>query len=448
VIWNVPLPAHGPWIRSVPRSWGMATCRLLALLAMAAASPAEESYEIYYQHRLENETDQPLTNVRVYIPIPQDSPHQAVRDFTIELWGQPFETVTRRDKFGQLIAQITIPAFPPGAEIEVGFSCEVELHPVERIELRREQAGTLSDIPPEISSTYTANVRSIYDLDDPAIQREAGRLAKLHPNLVDRVLAIHDFVAGGLVYQRGGGWDAAPKVLRRKNGSCSEFTFLFCALCRAAGLPTRLVGSSRCRQEVAPTYHDTVCHRWAEVYLPPYGWVPFDTTADRGKPPKRKYAGAHYHRALIVSKVGGGGTLGKQYIGANSHYKQLKRQRGFTWSRGARDAYARAEQACRQEDYEKAMEAMAQVVERFAGSKWAKSAEGKLEMMRADPAVTAAIHGVQTARQCKSWLEMARSLAKDGNYAAARKYYQRVIETCPDAEYASVARDESAKLPR
>jgi len=425
----------------------MATCRLLALLAMAAASPAEESYEICYQHRLENKTDHPLLNVRVYIPVPEGSSYQDIRDFAIELWDRPFKTKTRRDKFGQLIADITIPVLLPGEEVEVGFSCEVDLHPVERIELRREQAGALSDIPAEICSTYTGNVKNIYNLDDPDIQREAGRLAKLHPNLVDRVLAIHDLVASELVYQRGAGWDAAPKVLRRKNGTCSEFTFLFCALCRATGLPTRLVGSSRCRQEVAPTYHDTICHRWAEVYLPPYGWVPFDTTADRGKPPKRKYAGAHRPRVLILSKVGGGGTLGKQYIGANSHYKQLKRQRGFTWSRGAREAYARAEQAYQQKDYEKAMKALTEVVERFAGSKWAKSAEGKLEMMRTDPAVTAAIHDAQTARRCKNWLEMARALAKAGNYAAARKYYRRVIDTYPDTDYAAVARRESAKLP-
>jgi transglutaminase-like putative cysteine protease len=273
----------------------------------------------------------------------------------------------------------------PGQEVEVGFSCEAVLHSVERVELHRDEVGTLSDIPPEVRSTYTADVKSIYDLNDPGIQRAARRFARQHPNLVERVLAIHDFVAGEFIYLRSGGWDTAPQVLRRKSGSCSEFTFLFCALCRATGLPTRLVGGSWCRGAVSPTYHDTLCHRWAEVYLPLYGWVPFDVTADRGKPPKRKYAGAHRSDVLILSKLGGGGPLGAQYVGANSHYEQLTRQRSFTWSRGAREAYAKADQSYRRKEYQAALKAFAQIVERFGGTKWAKLAEARLDTMNAHP---------------------------------------------------------------
>lgn len=381
----MPPADHGQRARPVSRSWRAATYCLVALLAVASASASESLYEVYYQHRLKNETGRPLTNIRVYIPIPQDSSYQDIRDLTIELWGRPSKTKTRRDQFGQPIADITIPVLLPGEEVEVGFSCTAALHPVERVELHRDEVGTLSDIPPEVRSTYTADVKSIYDLNDPGIQREARRFARLHPNLVDRVLAIHDFVAGELVYQRGGGWDTASEVLRRKSGSCSEFTFLFCALCRATGLPTRLVGGSWRQEEVPPTYRDTLCHRWAEVYLPPYGWVPFDVTADRGKPPKRKYCGAHRSDVLILSKVGGGGMLGKQYIGANSHYEQLTRQRSFTWSRGAREAYARADQSYQRKDHEGAIKAFTQVVERFGGTKWAKLAEARLETMKARP---------------------------------------------------------------
>jgi len=385
VIWNVPPADHGQRARPVSRFRRAATYYLVALLAVASASASESLYEIYYQHRLKNETDRPLTNVRVYIPIPQDSSYQDIGDLTIEVWGRPSKTKTRRDQFGQPIADITIPLLLPGEEVEVGFSCEAALHPVERVELHRDKVGTLTDIPPEMRSTYTADVKSIYDLNDPGIQREARRFARRHPNLIERVLAIHDFVAGELVYQRGGGWDTASEVLRRKSGSCSEFTFLFCALCRATGLPTRLVGGSWCRGEVSPTYRDTLCHRWAEVYLPPYGWVSFDVTEDRGKPPRRKYAGAHRSDVLILSKVGGGGMLGTQYIGANSHHKQLTRQRSFTWSRGAREAYTQADQSYQRKDHEGAIKAFTQVVERFGGTKWAKLAQARLETMKAHP---------------------------------------------------------------
>jgi hypothetical protein len=57
-------------------------------------------------------------------------------------------------------------------------------------------------------------------LNDPGLQRLGRRFAGEHANLVDRILAIHDFVARQLKYDRDGRWDAAATVLERKSGSC------------------------------------------------------------------------------------------------------------------------------------------------------------------------------------------------------------------------------------
>jgi hypothetical protein len=62
---------------------------------------------------------------------------------------------------------------------------------------------------------------------------------------------------------------SAAKSFARRAGDCGGFSVIFCALCRAAGVPARTV---------------TACwpfgggHQWAEVLLPPYGWVPADTS--------------------------------------------------------------------------------------------------------------------------------------------------------------------------
>jgi len=61
----------------------------------------------------------------------------------------------------------------------------------------------------------------------------------------------------------------AAKSFVRRSGDCGEFSVVFCALCRAEGIPARTV---------------TCCwpwgsgHQWAEVLIPPYGWVPADTS--------------------------------------------------------------------------------------------------------------------------------------------------------------------------
>jgi transglutaminase-like putative cysteine protease len=61
----------------------------------------------------------------------------------------------------------------------------------------------------------------------------------------------------------------AAKTFARRSGDCGEFSVVFCALCRAEGIPARTVTA------VWPFGGG---HQWAEVLIPPYGWVPADTS--------------------------------------------------------------------------------------------------------------------------------------------------------------------------
>jgi hypothetical protein len=61
----------------------------------------------------------------------------------------------------------------------------------------------------------------------------------------------------------------AAKSFARRSGDCGEFSVVFCALCRAAGVPARTVTA------VWPFGGG---HQWAEVLIPPYGWVPADAS--------------------------------------------------------------------------------------------------------------------------------------------------------------------------
>lgn len=66
----------------------------------------------------------------------------------------------------------------------------------------------------------------------------------------------------------------AAKSLKNKRGDCTDFADLFVALCRANNIPARWVEGFLAYSKVAKG--DTAKHDWAEVYLPEYGWVPFD----------------------------------------------------------------------------------------------------------------------------------------------------------------------------
>jgi transglutaminase-like putative cysteine protease len=68
----------------------------------------------------------------------------------------------------------------------------------------------------------------------------------------------------------------------RKEGACGPFASAFTVMCREVGIPARVIGG------FAPGDYNGVSglrevhgkhgHAWAEVYIPRYGWVPFDAT--------------------------------------------------------------------------------------------------------------------------------------------------------------------------
>ena len=131
---------------------------------------------------------------------------------------------------------------------------------------------------------------------------------------------ISDFIIGSLEYEMIGGWDVPEVVLKRGSGSCSEYTYSFVALCRAAGLPARYQGSIVVRGDDASV--DEAFHRWAQIYLPNYGWVPVDANRGDAKSPadQARGIGELSNRFLITTQGGGDSEyLGWGYNGFASY---------------------------------------------------------------------------------------------------------------------------------
>lgn len=90
----------------------------------------------------------------------------------------------------------------------------------------------------------------------------------------DTVKAIYDYVIGHLEY---GGYNpdntGAIKALKQGRGDCTEYSDLFVALCRASGIPARVIEGYTCEKG-----DRSIGHNWSEVYFEDIGWVPFDPT--------------------------------------------------------------------------------------------------------------------------------------------------------------------------
>lgn len=84
-------------------------------------------------------------------------------------------------------------------------------------------------------------------------------------------------------------------LLDSKKGDCKAFASAFILLCRTAGIPARFVGGFAPGDLNSATGTTSVRrkhgHAWAEIFMEPYGWIPFDATPNGMLParPEEKY---------------------------------------------------------------------------------------------------------------------------------------------------------------
>jgi transglutaminase-like putative cysteine protease len=164
-----------------------------------------------------------------------------------ELRGQPASgsSITLTDEFTYTCHQI---------------SCEVDPNRI----------GTYN----KTSSDYQFYTRSekYIESDNAQIKEISGRLQQDKTNPYAVAGAIYDWVMNSLTYRTVGGLKGAKFALDNKYGECGDYSALFVALCRAAGIPARPVVGRWATSSPADW------HVWAEFYLPGYGWLPVDPT--------------------------------------------------------------------------------------------------------------------------------------------------------------------------
>lgn len=265
--------------------------------------PKKESLELVHQVR--NYGPGVLVSLDIYLAIPTDLPSQTLLS-PPKFTPQPHAVLT--DKWGQKVAHYRFENVPAGQFVTASWKGEVELYKSRHF-LFPEMIGSLSEIPENIRSLYLSD-GSKYCINDPYIQKTAKDLVGDETNCYWIARRLFEHMTRRMRFERTGGWNAAPTVLKRGSGSCSEYSFAFIALCRAAGLPARYVGSAVIRGDDAST-DNGVFHRWPEVYLPNCGWVPLDPSSGGGVFPypstKAGVIGYRDNRYLITT-VGGGGS--------------------------------------------------------------------------------------------------------------------------------------------
>lgn len=248
---------------------------------------------IKFTDTLENAGPGTLSKLDVYIALPPNTTAQTVVNLEISPTPQDFV----EDRWGNRIAHYEFENVVPGGSLTFTWTVEAKITDI-TYDIDPEKVGSISDIPRAIREKYTVDEEK-YNIHSSTVQRAAQEAVGAEENLYYMLLKIHDYVADHLVYKAVPPWDDAATVLERGDGSCSEYTFVFIALCRANGIPARYAGGTTSKED----YHeDKDGHRWAEAYLPNYGWVPVDVTWDDSSVSHRYFCAlTNTHLATTVS---------------------------------------------------------------------------------------------------------------------------------------------------
>ena len=121
----------------------------------------------------------------------------------------------------------------------------------------------------DVSQKYLASEKYL-EKDNPAIMEVCKKIIT-GPSEIATVGNIHDYVLDKMEY--AGYQDqslGAAQALKLGKGDCSEYVDLFVTLCRAKNIPAR-IAEGYCTKSA-----ESYGHVWAEVYVKPYGWIPFD----------------------------------------------------------------------------------------------------------------------------------------------------------------------------
>jgi transglutaminase-like putative cysteine protease len=213
-----------------------------------------------------------LKNPRLYpvktkIALPPDTPYQTI--VLESLVPKPVNIAIDED--GNWIADYQLAA---GEVVNIVASGEVKL-------FAKAKTNKVPLLSAEARQRYLSQ-QEYWEVDDPQI-KELARKLKTPEKIYDYVVSTLGYdqsrLEGNLVRM-----GAAKIIQQPKTAVCMEFTDLFIALSRAAGIPAREINGyaytsdPRRRPLSLARLSGDILHAWPEYYDEERGWVPVDPT--------------------------------------------------------------------------------------------------------------------------------------------------------------------------
>jgi transglutaminase-like putative cysteine protease len=254
---------------------------------------------IRVEHATAYAYSEPLVTSTQYLRMtPLSGRTQAVESWKLSCAGAV--TTPWQDQYGNLCHTLTVAE--PVSELEIKVCGLVRT---------RDTNGVVGTAPSELPSfiylretPYTIATRSIQDF-----------AAHFQPKLArDPIEVLHEImmaIGEAVEYRRGETHvhTTGAEALEQGSGVCQDHAHIFCAVCRALGVPARYVSGYLTQSDGREAH--AASHAWAEAFVEDLGWVGFDPTnrACATDAYIRTAIGLDYGEASPVRGVRSGGGL-------------------------------------------------------------------------------------------------------------------------------------------
>jgi len=228
----------------------VAAAGLVLVLSFLERSTQKTTYpvqrQIQYSFTLQNRTNQALKNAEFWAqaPVRQTANQRCER---LEV-SHPYQLLS--DEHGNQTLYFQVPEIPPFGTVIVSVKAWLSL------------SGWPNALPtPDLKTCLRPE--PFCESDAPEIARLAATFISGKP--VDAAGRIFNWVtsnvkdSGYIRNERGGLY-----ALKNKQGDCTEFMYLFAALCRAGQIPARTIGGYVCGANTVVKPGDY--HNWAEFF--------------------------------------------------------------------------------------------------------------------------------------------------------------------------------------
>ena len=221
---------------------------------------------IRVEHATAYSYSEPLVASTQYLRMtPLSGPTQAVESWKLSCPGAA--TTPWQDQYGNLCHILTVAE--PVSELEIKVCGLVRT---------RDTNGVVGTAPAELPAALYLR-ETPYTVASASIRDFAQRFEpKLKRDAVETLHGIMIAIADAVAYSPGETHvhTTGAEALEQGTGVCQDHAHIFCAVCRALGVPARYVSGYLTQGEGHQAH--AASHAWAEAFVDHLGWVGFDPT--------------------------------------------------------------------------------------------------------------------------------------------------------------------------